>query len=257
MSVTIRFYAELNDFLPYGLKNADIESAYDRRRSVKDLIEACGIPHTEVDLIIVNGAARGFDHVLSDKDRVGVYPRFRSIDISALTNVRAEPLSKMRFVLDIHLGKLASYLRMLGFDTLYRNDYEDPELARVSVEEKRMLLTRDHGLLKRCIVSHGYFVRETDPMLQLAEIIGRFSLLESAAPFARCLVCNGLLRPVEKSSISQRLMPKTEKYYEEFFSCVECGKIYWKGSHYTNMKKFIEAFFARSGASIEKKGIQA
>jgi uncharacterized protein len=144
-----------------------------------------------------------------------------------------------RFVLDAHLGKLAGYLRLLGFDTLYRNDYDDATLARISSDEHRILLTRDRGLLKRSMVTHGYYVRETDPQRQAIEVLRRFDLHRSIMPFHRCIRCNGVLRAADKSAIRAALPPRTSEYYDEFRVCDHCGKIYWKGSHYQRLLDFV------------------
>lgn len=234
-----RFYAELNDFLPPERRHVPFTHCFLARASVKDMIEALGVPHTEVDLILVNGDSVDFTYIVQDGDRISVYPVFESFDITPLVRVRPRPLREPRFVLDTHLGRLAAYLRMLGFDTLYRNDYEDDELARISSEEKRTLLTRDRGLLKRSIVTRGYWVRSTNPRLQLAEVLRRFDLFQLVAPFRRCIRCNGLLRPVPKEDILDRLKPGTRQCFDEFRMCQECGQIYWKGSHYERMQQFI------------------
>jgi uncharacterized protein with PIN domain len=156
--------------------------------------------------------------------------------------LRPAPLREPRFVLDTHLGKLAGYLRLLGFDTLYRNDYDDATLAHISHDERRTLLTRDRGLLKRSMVTHGYYVRETDPQRQVVEVLRRFDLHRSIAPFRRCLRCNGLLQTVDKATVGDRLPPKTHEYYDEFHVCGQCGHIYWKGSHYRHLLDFVERF---------------
>lgn len=235
-----RFYAELNDFLPPERRGRPFEHAFEGSPSVKDVIEAIGAPHPEVDLILVNGASADFSTPVQDGDRVSVYPVFEAIDIAPLARVRPRPLREPRFVLDAHLGRLAAYLRMLGFDTLYRNDYRDEELARISGEEGRILLTRDRGLLKRSAITHGYYVRETNPRYQLTEVMRRFDLSGATAPFRRCLRCNGLLRPVNKEEVSDRLPPRTKGYYDEFHACGSCGQVYWKGSHYRRMEGFVE-----------------
>jgi uncharacterized protein with PIN domain len=209
------------------------------RVSIKDMIESLGAPHTEVDLILVNGESVDFAYLVQDGDRVSVYPLFTSLDVAPLTRVRPKPLGKPRFVLDTHLGRLASYLRMLGFDTLYRNDYADEELARLSSEQGRILLTRDRGLLKRALVQRGYCVRETQPRQRLLEVLRRFDLFEAIAPFRRCIRCNGSLRPVSKQAIAHRLPPQTRQYYDEFHVCEGCEQVYWKGSHYQRMQEFI------------------
>jgi uncharacterized protein with PIN domain len=169
-----------------------------------------------------------------------VYPVFESLDISPITRLRPKPLRKIRFILDVHLGKLARYLRFLGFDTLYRNDYEDDELAHISAENKRILLTRDRNLLKRSVITHGYYVRSTDPRQQLAEIIRRFQLAPPYPLLKRCTLCNAPLSPIAKERILHLLPPSTQKYYHRFFRCQSCDKIYWKGSHYQNMQRCIQ-----------------
>ena len=239
MQAEFRFYAELNDFLPAERRQVRFAHAFEARASVKDMIEALGVPHTEVELILVNGEPVDFSYVVQDADQVSVYPVFESIDPTPVVRLRPAPLRDPRFVLDTHLGKLAGYLRLLGFDTLYRNDYDDATLARISSEEHRVLLTRDRGLLKRSMVTHGYYVRETDPQRQVIEIMRRFDLQRMITPFHRCIRCNGVLSVADKSSLGARLPPRTADYYDEFHVCDCCGKIYWKGSHYQRLLDFI------------------
>jgi len=239
--INIRFYEELNDFLPQQQRKREFSQTLKKQRSIKDLIESIGVPHTEIDLIIVNGESVDFNYPVKAGDQISVYPVFESLDISSLGHCQPEPLRNTRFVLDVHLGRLAAYLRMLGFDTLYRNDYDDPELADISADEHRILLTCDRQLLMRKQISHGYFVRQRQPASQLLEILRRFDLYDNLHPFSRCMRCNGVTRPVSKQKIEARLLPKTKKYYDEFFQCETCKKIYWKGSHYLKMKKMIDA----------------
>ncbi len=245
-SAIFRFYAELNDFLPRRRRFANSVYQFPDHPSVKDAIEAQGVPHTEVELILVNGESRNFDYQMQDGDRVSVYPVFELLDVSPLLRVRPEPLREARFVLDAHLGRLAVYLRLLGFDTLYRNDYGDEELARISHEEARILLTRDRGLLKRGAVTHGYAVRQTAYREQVAEVLRRFDLYAAVRPFTRCLACNGLLEPVEKEAVLEQLPENTREYFQEFWRCASCGKVYWKGSHYEHMREFVEGIRALS-----------
>ena len=238
--VSIRFYAELNDFLPQRRRQVSFGHVLSEHASVKHVIETLGVPHTEVDLVLVNGQSVEFAYRVRDGDRISVYPVFESLDISSLGRVRPRPLRETRFVLDVHLGRLAGYLRMLGFDSLYRNDHHDEELADLSQRERRILLTRDRGLLKRSAVSHGYLLRESNPRAQLAEVIRRFDLRGMVAAFTRCMRCNGSLEPVAKEAILDRLLPKTRRYYDEFAMCRDCGRIYWRGSHYEDMRQRLE-----------------
>ena len=234
-----RFYAELNDFLPPSKRLVSFTHIFKVRPSIKDMIESQGVPHTEVDRIVVNGELVDFSYIVQDGDRISVYPVSESTDIKQSSRVRLK-LFVPRFVLDIHLGKLATSLRMLGFDTLYRNDYADEELAHISSTEDRILLTRDRGVLMRSVVTYGYYVRETNPQQQVVEVLRRFDLFGSVAPFQRCLRCNGLLSPVSKETIIDLLPPQIQQSVDEFHHCLECGQIYWKGSHYERMQKFIK-----------------
>ncbi len=247
----VRFYAELNDFLPPEKRGRTFPYSFLVSGSVKDMIEALGVPHTEVELILVDGRSVDFDYQVQDGDRISVYPVFESFDVTPLVRVRPEPLRETRFVLDTHLGKLATYLRLFGLDTLYRNDYEDPELARISAEQGRILLTKDHHLLKRNCVQHGYYVRAVDAREQLLEVLSRFHLFRSTEPFTRCLRCNGLLRPVPKEAVYDRLPPGTRRHYDEFRQCDTCGQIYWKGSHYRCMRRFVKEVLEEGGVSVD------
>jgi len=235
MNAIFRFYAELNEFLPYDKRFQPVTIPFKGRQSVKHLIESLGVPHTEVDLVLINGHSVDFRYLVQEGDRVAVYPVFEAMDITPLLKLRPEALREPRFVLDGHLGRLAAYLRMLGFDTLYRNDFEDENLAEISAQESRILLTRDRGLLKRKMVTHGFCLRTKDPRQQLLEVIKRFDLQGCFAPFTRCIACNGTLRRVEKADILDQLEPGTRKYFDDFSRCESCGKIYWKGSHHDRM----------------------
>jgi uncharacterized protein len=234
-----RFYAELNDFLPPGKRQVTLAHLFEERASIKDMIEALGVPHPEIDLILANGESVDFSYRVKDGDQVSIYPRFKSINIASFTHVRPQPLQEPRFILDVHLGKLTTYLRILGFDALYQNDSSDEVLAQVSSREGRILLTRDRGLLKRNIVVHGYCVRKTNSWRQLVEVLQHFGLLGSITPFHRCPHCNGLTKPTAKALICDRLPPKVRQYYDEFRVCQTCGQIYWKGTHYQHMQRFI------------------
>lgn len=171
-----RFYEELNDFLSFDKKKTPFSYQFDGAPSIRDVIEAIGVPHTEVDLILVNGTSVGFDYLLVHEDRVSVYPVFESLDISPIVRLRKKPLRKSAFILDVHLGRIARSLRMLGFDALYKNDYEYSEIISISVKEKRIILTRDHGILKGKGVTHGYWIRSTRPEEQIQEVLSRFDL---------------------------------------------------------------------------------
>lgn len=235
-----RFYEELNDFLPQEKKKKEFAYVFSRNPAIKDSIEAIGIPHTEIDLILVNGESVDFSYQLQQNDHVSVYPTFEAFDISKVTRLRAEPLREIKFVLDVHLGKLAKYLRLLGFDTLYNRHYRDDEIVNIA-KQARLVLTRDKGILKNNNVTHGYWVRTTDPHEQIKEIMARFDLFSKARPFTRCLECNHILQKIDKNSVADKLPMKTHQFYHEFSQCLECHRIYWKGTHYKKLKDFVDS----------------
>jgi uncharacterized protein with PIN domain/sulfur carrier protein ThiS len=246
--IRLRFYAELNDFLPPALRGVDIDHELDRRASIKDMIEAFGVPHTEVEVILVNGRPVDFSYIVQDGDRISVYPVFESVDITPLLRLRPAPLRKPKFILDSNLGRLARYLRLLGLDCLYRNDYRDAEVARIASEQQRTVLTRDRTLLQRRIITHGYFVRAQQPRAQVREVLTRFDLYRQVAPFSRCTRCNGELQDVDKQAISERLEPKTRRYYDDFRICSECGQVFWQGSHHARMQQLVAALLSQGAA---------
>ncbi len=240
LTASFRFYEELNDFLPKERRKVDFIYSFDRKASIKDCIESMGVPHTEIDLILVNGISVDFSYILTDQDQVSVYPVFELLDITEVTRLRPKPLRDPKFVVDVNLGRLARYLRLIGFDTLYRNDFDDKDLVRISSQQGRILLTRDRNLLKHSVITHGCFVYSTKPLKQIEEVIQRLDLTGTAVPFKRCIRCNGMLQPVEKREIEERLPPLTRKYYEVFWMCGSCEQVYWKGAHYGRMMELVE-----------------
>ncbi|MDH3714446.1 MAG: Mut7-C ubiquitin/RNAse domain-containing protein [Gammaproteobacteria bacterium] len=241
-----RFYEELNDFRPPAQRKTTTTYRFFGTPGIKDPIEALGVPHTEVELIVVNGQSVGFDYRLQNGDRVAVYPVFESLDVTPLVRLRDAPLRATAFVLDVNLGKLARRLRMLGFDSLYRNDYTDAQIADISVATGRVILTRDRRLLYPSRVTHGYWLRATDPDAQVREVLTRFDLSRQVRPFHRCLDCNGFIEPVPKTEIAAQLQPLTKKYYAEFYRCSDCQKVYWQGSHYEHMQRKLGALLERN-----------
>lgn len=238
--VYFRFYEELNDFLPPEKRKIRFEHSFVGRTSVKDMIESLGIPHIEVDLILVNGKSVNFSYLVKDKDEISIYPVFESFDISDLQHLRPKPLREPKFVLDVHLGKLARYIRMLGFDTVYKNNLADDDLIKISLNEKRTILTKNKEILKRNVVTHGYWVRDENPEEQVKEIIERFDLKNSIKEFTRCIECNTVLNKVKKENIINQLPSKVKEWHEEYYECPGCKRIYWKGTHYEKMIKLIK-----------------
>jgi uncharacterized protein with PIN domain len=236
----LRFYAELNDHLPEEQRFQPVERRFLVPGTVKDMIESCGVPHSEVELIVVDGRSVDFSFLVRDGDRFAVYPMFESIDVAPALRVRHETLRDPKFVLDVHLGRLAAYLRMLGFDVFYRNCLDDPELVKVSVRERRILLTRDRGLLKHGAITHGYWLRETDSRRQMEEVVDRFDLARCIRPFTRCMACNGELVAVAKEQVRKLVPRRTAEVFEEFRQCPACERVYWQGPHYRRMSRWVE-----------------
>lgn len=234
MKATFTFIAELNDFLPHFRKNTSFSLEFSPHQSLKHLIESLGVPHTDFGRVLVNDHHTEASHRLREGDLVTVYPADYPLENEAC------------FVLDNHLGQLATYLRMLGFDSLYRNDYQDDELAEVACEEGRALLTRDRRLLMRKAIRLGYCIHQTDPRQQAVEVLKRFKLQGQVRPFQRCLRCNSPLQVVSKQEVFDRLEPLTKMYYDEFRICPSCSQVYWKGSHYQHMLEMIEAMAAQA-----------
>ena len=239
-SAEFRFYEELNDFLPEERRKRAFPIEIDRARSVKDAIESAGVPHTEVDLILVDGRSVDFTHLLRGGERVAVYPMFEALDISPVVRLRPLPLRDPRFVADGHLGKLARHLRMAGFDTLWTNHWDDDEIVSIAAVQKRTILTRDKGMLRRREVERGYFVRATESEAQLAEVVRALQLERLLAPFTRCRECNVPLEEVAREAVLDRLPEKVRDAYDRFKRCPGCERIYWEGTHFQRMKGVLE-----------------
>jgi uncharacterized protein with PIN domain len=185
------------------------------------------VPHPEIGQVQVNGQPSALRAITLEDDRVEVHPIPNGCPV------------KPRFVLDNHLGRLTAYLRMLGFDCLYQNDYADEGLAAIVEREERILLSRDRRLLMRKAVIHGYCLRSLDSREQLVEVLKRFDLRDAIIPFHRCVRCNHPLESVSKEAVLDRLEPLTRQYFDELQICPACQQIYWKGSHYDKMQSFI------------------
>lgn len=235
-----RFYGGLNDFIEPARRGQTTPCPIQEKQSVKDAIESMGVPHTEVDLILADDQAVDFTFHLRDGCRIAVYPHFYKPDIAPEGRLHRVPDGPVRFVLDGHLGKLARWLRLIGYDSLHMNHCDDADLAGISAEQERVLLTRDRGLLMRRCVVHGCYVRETESVAQLREVMRRYDLNTTGA-LTRCMVCNGMINPVGKSAILDLLPENTRKHYTVFFKCGGCGKIFWEGSHHARLRRLIES----------------
>ena len=238
--IGIHFYQSLNDFIAPALDDTEIIYNFERKASVKDMIESFNVPHTEVGRISVNGVAVGFNYIVQDGDRIEVFPAGESFSAMSAGQLRPPLSQPPQFVIDSNLGRLARYLRLLGFDCLYRNNYNDDTVARIASEQQRVVLTRDRLLLRRKIVTHGYFVRADKPKIQTREVLKRFALFSLIKPLTRCTHCNGKLAETGKDRIKHRLEPLTRQYYDKFLMCPDCNWIYWQGSHATRIKQLLD-----------------
>jgi uncharacterized protein with PIN domain len=240
VTADFRFYGELNVFVAPVRRQRTFACACARDATVKHMVEALGVPHTEVGLLLVNGGPARFERPLRDGDRVAVYPRFACFDVGALAP-SSPALPAFRFVADAHLGGLARLLRTAGFDTLYDNRFADDRIESLAIDEARLVLTRDRELLKRRAIEHGCYVHALRPQAQLAEVAGRLGLGAAAAPFTLCLHCNAPLRAVAKALILDRLPPMVRAHQHDFSTCDVCNRVYWKGSHWSRMAAVLEA----------------
>jgi uncharacterized protein with PIN domain len=243
-ALNVRCYAELNDYLPEGCRQKALEVPFSGKLTAGRLIADLGIPASAVEILLVNGMSSRLDRDLRDGDRVSLYPMFESFDVTPLLRLHERPLRRVRFVADAHLGRLARYLRLLGFDTLFENDPGDVELARISSQEGRILLSRDRCLLERRILTHGLWVPSVRPREQLSYVIHRLDLRSLFRPFTRCTVCNGKLSEVGKDISDLPVPPRVKSLFDTFWRCDDCGRVYWQGSHYDHLRAFVDQLTA-------------
>jgi uncharacterized protein len=241
--VRLRFHGDLNFFLASKAGDAVIERALAEKTSIKDVIESCGVPHPEVDLILVDEDPVGFDQTLAKDAKVEVFSVENRDTVR--TEKRLQTIGISRFVADGHLGGLTRNLRLLGFDIAYDQNADDRQLLNVMAYENRALLTRDRRLLMHAIVQHGYYPRSQNADEQTVEVVRRFDLSELIAPFTRCLRCNALLEQTAKAEIIDKLEPLTKIHYDQFRRCPGCKQIYWSGSHFPKLQKRIEEIRSR------------
>lgn len=256
--IFIRFYEELNFFIPEDMRKQDIEVPFNDRRSVKDVIESMGVPHVEVDIILVNGASVDFSYIVNDNDRISVFPVFGSLDISGVTRLTLSPLDDTRFVLDVHLRKLARTMRLLGFDADYEDDRDDDLLAVIAATENRILLTCDRRLLMRKIIPRGIIVRSRNPEHQIVEVIRRLELRDLVNPLTRCVECNGIIREADINSpgfilLKNDIPEGVLEWCTEYFICNSCGRLYWHGSHYDKLKVKVTGILKVIDRNINKR----
>lgn len=238
---TFRFYARLNAFLPVERRGQAFRCTCAESATTKHMIEALGVPHTEVALVLVNGAPAGLDWPIEENDRIAVYPKFEQLDIGVLATTQTLPPGPPRFVADAHLGGLARLLRMAGFDTLYDNNFEDAAMAELANRERRVLLTRDRALLMHRVVLYGCYVHALKPADQLRELYLRLDLTSHARPFSLCLSCNLRLHEVDRQAVLERVPPRVLARHERFLSCHGCDRVFWEGTHWQDMRALLDS----------------
>lgn len=228
MHVRLLIPEELQMFVGSSSSAAAVNVQCCPHQTVKDIADSIGIPHVEIGAYMINGTAVEESHKPYDGDTI------------ILKTSTACPLGRPQFILDVHLGTLVRYMRILGFDVLFNADFDDCTIAETAFREGRVVLTRDRGLLKRKIVVYGYWLRSQDPKEQLQEVSRRFVLGKWVSPLTRCARCNGLLTVVSKDRVLNRIPPKTRGYCSEYRQCSACGQLYWKGTHYPRIAQIIE-----------------
>lgn len=241
---SFHFYAQLNDFLPPRRRQHRFSAPFHGHPAIKDTIQALGVPHVEVDLIVVNGRSVDFSYQLCDGDLLQIYPFLPYSLVTPAIHLQPQLPQPVKFILDVHLGKLARYLRLLGFDSLYRNDYSDEQLVALA-QPQRLLLTRDLGVLKRRAVRYGYWLRTTQPRQQVVEVVNRYRLQSSMRPLSRCSLCNGEVIVVDRGEVYQQLPLRTRTYYQHFSQCQNCQQLYWQGGHWARIYELIKQLKSR------------
>jgi uncharacterized protein with PIN domain len=255
VSINVRCYAELNDHLHPEQQFIAFPFFLPPKSTVKKLVDDIGINSDLIDLILVNDRSVDLSYILEENDRVALYPAFETFDISTITKVREHPLRQPKFILDVHLGKLANHLRMLGFDTLYKNDCSNEVLLSYSLNENRILLSKNRILIGNEKLTHAYYVKNKDPRLQLIEVLEHLDLYRLADPFTRCIECNSLLKSIEKEIIFSKIPPLVRNWCNEYQWCNSCNRIYWKGSHYQHMIAFIQSILQNGGQNNQSNRI--
>jgi uncharacterized protein len=227
--VTLRFDPALRMFLDSRHRAGRAEVRYDGTSSAGHLVESLGVPLTEVGELLIGWRRAGVS------ERV---PPGRPVMVRPVPRPQPLPGNRPRFCLDVHLGTLARRMRLLGLDTVYRNDLGDDDLIELAARQDRVLLTQDRGLLRRRAVRCGAYVRGSDPDTQLRDVLDRFA--PPLAPWTRCTTCNGLLAPAAKHDIEHLLKPGTRRTHDVFARCQSCGQVYWRGAHGRRLATLVE-----------------
>jgi uncharacterized protein with PIN domain len=229
--IVLRVDPELWVFLPPARRHPDCPVAFDGTSSLGHLVEAAGVPLTEVGSLRIAGTVLPPAYRPVDGDVVAVGPVGRPQRVLDWGG---------GFLLDVHLGALARRLRILGVDTAYPGEAGDRALVERANSERRLLLTQDRGLLKRRALWAGAYVRGSRPDDQLADVLDRFS--PPLHPWTRCTACNGEVEQVGKDEVADALQPGTLRTQERFARCRSCGRVYWRGAHGRRLDRLVARF---------------
>ncbi|WP_020680657.1 Mut7-C RNAse domain-containing protein [Marinobacterium rhizophilum] len=240
IQVQCRCHGRLNELLPPSQRWRVRTMHLKQEITLQQLLIPLHIPHPEVDLVMVNGAPARLDYCVRHGDQIHIYPDIGDIDDAAIVPLRVRPLPRARFILDVHLGRLARRLRLLGLDCWYRSQMDDRAIVRLARIQERVILTRDRGLLQRVEVSHGYYVRAIRPEAQLREVLARFEPGPWLRPLSRCMRCNGLIETMSGEEVQRLSRPDLEREFSVIYRCVGCHQLYWQGSHYEQLRKYVD-----------------
>lgn len=233
-----RFHDELQQFLAPAHRERVFRRAGAPHESLKHLVEALGVPHTEVGRVLLNGEPATLDrHALGEGDRIEVWPPRPALAASANR-------AAATFIADAHLGRLARYLRFAAYDTLFRNDWADATLVALAREQGRILLTRDRDLLMHREVRQGCHVHATEPLRQFGELARRLGLGLDGPRANRCLLCNAPLEAVTRDAVAAQLSPRTLAHFDAFWRCPDCARVFWRGSHWERLGAALRAQLA-------------
>ncbi|MGC5563007.1 Mut7-C RNAse domain-containing protein [Streptomyces sp. FR-108] len=236
--IHLEFAPELRVFVPHGRRSGATPVATDGSSTLGHVVESLGVPLTEVGELVVNGHPVAVSHLPAAAD---------SVEVRAVERPQPVPGAPLRFLLDVHLGTLARRLRLLGVDAAYESlDIGDPALAARSAAERRVMLSRDRGLLRRRELWAGAFVYSTRPDEQLRDVLSRFA--PALHPWTRCTACNGLLAKASKDEVAEQLQGGTRRSYDVFAKCAECGRAYWRGAHHEQLEAIVDGALTEFGA---------
>ena len=241
MKIFIQFERQFDFFLTKNRQGRRFEHFLNRRASVKDIIESLGVPHTEVGHLNFNDHEIDFTYIPLLQGVLDVHaisPPFTVLSPSAL---RPGPFGSIKFIADVNVIRLGRFLILLGFDVSYSSSYSDQEIADIAEIQSRIVLTRDTDLLKRRKIIFAKRIRADLPYDQLCETISFFGLEKLISFFSRCTACNIKLVTIAKKEVMHLLEPKTKRYFHTFFQCPQCKNVFWRGSHYDNIKKKISS----------------